>query len=62
MNLPSDSSLPLLALGGRRVTGCALPEMPKSQHGSMKLKRGNWTKVSTLVSKPLAGKTLTAWP
>ena len=61
MNLPSDSSLPLLILGGRRVTGSAL-KTPKSQYGSMKLKRGNWTKVSTLVNKPLASNTLTAWP
>ena len=61
MNLPSDSSLPLLTLGNWRVTGKAL-ETPKSQHSSMKLKRGNWTKISTLVSKPLPSKTLTAWP
>ena len=35
------------------MTGSAL-ETPKSQHGSMKLKRGNWTKISILVIKPLA--------
>jgi len=56
-NLPISAWLLLADLnGGKTATGCC------SKHGSIKLKRGNWKKISTLVSKSLASKTLTAWP